>query len=801
MNHPNIQSPNTGNGSTTADTEVPSCQGCRRRKLRCSRDKPTCNHCQRLDAPCIYDLKKNKPGVKTGVIEGLSRRVEALENTVYQGSDVNNPTASVDSSQLIGAFSSLIQELRGLVSNAGVTLPLQTINGALAQTQHATPGTASLSSPNDVHQQPRKRRRVDSCGNPNIELASQLGELGSTTSQLPPPELLEEVINAYFILVQPWIPILHETRFRSRFYNHEQLPCLTVLLHAIVVAAIRFVDLGSEKLSEKETDTWISKSRSIVLLSGMDGMSVENLQALSIIAFTDMGNGDMSRAWPIIGSLTRTVEYLQLSVEFDDRQQGPLLKPLTSLPPPQNWTQEEERRRVFWSIFNLDRLCSVMTGWNTSLTSDDVRRRLPADGGLWHKGETVLTPYFGIWDRSAAKMGNSIVFLPAHYPSPEQVTEAPPETPSTNTTASKRNDTVDMTTVGAFAYCIEATESLSRVTTYFLQQRINFKDRQEVGNWLTRFKELDLRLVHWKMFLPQKWKDSNISRRPTIINMDPNLTLAHITHNTSMILLHQQIAYPAPQWTSIVRMPSAHSAETCQIAAAETATITQKYLKYTAENSPVNSQFAFCVFVSARALLVHWRYYKTVLASEFWVLIDSLDQFAKRWAGPISETKSKASLAGKYNAQLRALYQKCTENPGYSPDVVGYSTDGFVDHLSTQTPQGHELTRNNIPSEGTGLVGALNTTFDTRPPNTGLPFDPTHTQISNDQLNFLPQISPTNPGLEHNSPDELSAISTVLMDQDFMQLDRVISFDDMMFTAQTIDDQGAPFPMDNWTLN
>lgn len=107
----------------------------------------------------------------------------------------------------------------------------------------------------------------------------------------------------------------------------------------------------------------------------------------------------------------------------------------------------------------------------------------------------------------------------------------------------------------------------------------------------------------WKMFLPQKWKDSNISRRPTIINMDPNLTLAHITHNTSMILLHQQIAYPSPQWTSIVRMPSAHSAETCQIAAAETATITRKYLKYTLENSPVNSQFAFCVFVSARALL------------------------------------------------------------------------------------------------------------------------------------------------------------------------------------------------------
>lgn len=105
------------------------------------------------------------------------------------------------------------------------------------------------------------------------------------------------------------------------------------------------------------------------------------------------------------------------------------------------------------------------------------------------------------------------------------------------------------------------------------------------------------------MFLPRKWKDSNVSRKEELIIMDPNLTLAHVTHNTSMILLHQQIAYPPPQWTGIVRMPSAHSAETCQVAAAETATIAEKYLRYTPVRGPVNSQFAFCVFISARALL------------------------------------------------------------------------------------------------------------------------------------------------------------------------------------------------------
>jgi hypothetical protein len=104
------------------------------------------------------------------------------------------------------------------------------------------------------------------------------------------------------------------------------------------------------------------------------------------------------------------------------------------------------------------------------------------------------------------------------------------------------------------------------------------------------------------MFLPQKWKDSNVSRDTALINMDPNLTLAHITHNTSMILLHQHIAYPPPDWDGLVKLPSSCSADTCQSAAIETASIGQKYLKHT-EISILSSQFALCNFVAARILL------------------------------------------------------------------------------------------------------------------------------------------------------------------------------------------------------
>lgn len=133
--------------------------------------------------------------------------------------------------------------------------------------------------------------------------------------------------------------------------------------------------------------------------------------------------------------------------------------------------------------------------WNTSLTSNDVHRRLPADGGLWHSEEAVLTPFFGIWDRSAGDIGSLMAFPATDYNVVEPSRERNQRRAAGDGVAPTPTRKADASTLGAFAYRIEATESLSRVTTFFLQQKVNHRDRQEMGSWLMRFKELDLRLI------------------------------------------------------------------------------------------------------------------------------------------------------------------------------------------------------------------------------------------------------------------------------------------------------------------
>ncbi|TDZ34240.1 hypothetical protein C8035_v009529 [Colletotrichum spinosum] len=359
----------------------------------------------------------------------------------------------------------------------------------------------------------------------------------------------------------------------------------------------------------------------------MESFSVENLQALTIIAFDTIGSGRGPSAWSIVGSMTRTVEQLQLSVEDEDQAPASkhLIRRMEFLRPCRFWGEREERRRVFWNIFLMDRFCSIATGWNFSLTSADVKRRLPCEGALWEAGKPLQTPtpYFGVADQSSGSSGT----LPTARP-----------------------EEAAQDSLGGFAYCIEATESLSLVTSFFLQQTIDVSKPHEIQVWLMKFKQLDLRLVQWKIFLPEQWREACVLNSDGI--MDPNLTAAHIIHNTSVVLLHQGIAYPLPEWQATgIRLPSASSSETCLAAATEVAIIAQKFLQDS--TLVVSPLFAFCLFICGRMFLAHSLYYSVALTGDFDSLVGSLRIIANRWSGTGDKSENLASKFATRLAQAR----------------------------------------------------------------------------------------------------------------------------------------------------
>ncbi|KAJ8110244.1 hypothetical protein ONZ43_g5925 [Nemania bipapillata] len=298
-------------------------------------------------------------------------------------------------------------------------------------------------------------------------------DLSSEDFQIP-CDLEDSLVEIYFARIHPWIPILHVTRFRPALRIPSERARLKIVLRAIVSVCTRFSNdprLGDDAVRLK----LIKACRGAVILGSVESLSVENLQALAICAFDTIGSGRGPSTWSIVGSMARAIEYLQLSVEEADsqrpsRQSQVLIERVTFLPPSQSWVEEEGRRRLFWNVFLMDRLCSVATGWNVSLKSREVKRRLPCEGRIWEHGESPMnkTPYLGVSDQYSELDGATVGASPG-----QENTEL----------------------LGGFAYCIEATESLSLVTSFFLHQSVDVTSPHEIQHWLLRFKKLDLRLV------------------------------------------------------------------------------------------------------------------------------------------------------------------------------------------------------------------------------------------------------------------------------------------------------------------
>jgi hypothetical protein len=115
---------------------------------------------------------------------------------------------------------------------------------------------------------------------------SSEAELDNNSLQtLPDAALLQAIIDQYFQKVHHWIPILHQRSFRAKVMESDGQSKLNVLLHAIVSASIKYVIVEEYGITEEEMHCRIRMSRNVVLLEAMEIPSVENLQALAILAF------------------------------------------------------------------------------------------------------------------------------------------------------------------------------------------------------------------------------------------------------------------------------------------------------------------------------------------------------------------------------------------------------------------------------------------------------------------------------------------------------------------------------------
>ena len=223
--------------------------------------------------------------------------------------------------------------------------------------------TAEPNSAGNCHSRKRKQTDADFVSEKH---ARQAIITSANESNLISPLLpIESVLETYFKLIHPWMPVIHPATFLRRAREPEKPSGVMLIIQAIVAVASQYTKEASE-IDFTHLYQHTSTLRRQVITTAIESTSKETLQALLLVTFDSIKRGLRQSPWALVSILCRKIEELQLNLE-EKKEKDSLAtffsRPFEPLSGSNAWVEVEERRRVFWATFLLDRFSSIATGY------------------------------------------------------------------------------------------------------------------------------------------------------------------------------------------------------------------------------------------------------------------------------------------------------------------------------------------------------------------------------------------------------------------------------------------------------
>ncbi|KAJ3536869.1 hypothetical protein NM208_g6544 [Fusarium decemcellulare] len=309
-----------------------ACQNCRRRKIRCSGGRPSCLSCQRFLRECDYS-PPNPVAAKDVVEQDLptlqiTQRV-AVRQPQIPGSLPRDETIRDHGNQYVGPIPSLLS----------ASCPAYDYRRRY------------------YHINRHDRRDLQALRNQKTALVAR-------------------VCDTYFQAHhnQPYC-FFHEIMFRRQLDQHQVPDYLLFAMIAFVAA------VSPEVITPDDiTETWLGyaeRSWSILMLPGY-GLDIEDdrstvpvVQAAALLALVDVEASQLRTAWLKIGHAARLCQAFGLHLEPD--QQLPIV-------------EQEQRRRLFWSVYMLDRFSSCSRRRPIAVMDADCSVQLPSCEDAFQRG-------------------------------------------------------------------------------------------------------------------------------------------------------------------------------------------------------------------------------------------------------------------------------------------------------------------------------------------------------------------------------------------------------------------------------
>ncbi|KAL5337614.1 fungal-specific transcription factor domain-containing protein [Aspergillus crustosus] len=307
-----------------------ACIACRRKKIRCSGEKPACKHCSRSRIPCVYKVTTRKAAPRTDYMAMLDKRLKRMEDRVIK-------TIPKDEMRDMAAIGR---------SNVRPPQPGQTTKSQKKRSadeafeaEMEEWGRATRNGPQDTF----PMRREGKPDGPNL--------MTEGVEFLPSLEIQEHLAEVFFDCVygQSYL-LLHKPSFMRRLKARTVPPVLILAVCAVSARFSTHPQINSEPPFLRG-ENWANPAATIAL-KRHDEPNITILTVFLLLGLHEFGTCHGGRSWSFGGQAMRMAYALQLHRELD---YDPLITQGNGGSAQLSFTDREIRRRTMWACFLMDR--------------------------------------------------------------------------------------------------------------------------------------------------------------------------------------------------------------------------------------------------------------------------------------------------------------------------------------------------------------------------------------------------------------------------------------------------------------
>lgn len=344
----------TGKSGDPKDKRKPvvACIACRKKKIKCSSDRPACSNCLRVNILCEYPAIRNR-GSRFGYMEMLNRRLNHLEKYI-------NCSTNPD---YYPQFVKIHQKPRDVDQNqAGQHLSEQDL---------ATESQSGSKSFTD--QITQLAPNVPQIPHPNTTARDTTI---SDSIELPPMDIIIHLVELYFRHVHgQTYSFLHKPTLLPRIYKNQVNKGLVLALCGLTARFSRHPAVAM-RIPYLAGETFVSKARRIISME-FDDPTIETVQSMILLIQHDFFRSKGKKSMIYISMAIRMATTLGLHEESPD--------------PSLTFLEREQRRRTYWSLVVLDRLGHSASHWHVQLRADIVDIQMPCTDYCFENSIPVVT--------------------------------------------------------------------------------------------------------------------------------------------------------------------------------------------------------------------------------------------------------------------------------------------------------------------------------------------------------------------------------------------------------------------------